>query len=346
MVRKRRIKIGDVEAMPGSKSHGFIKAGELPAADVRVPIYIINGIKPGPTLCVLAGVHSDEWQGMEAAVRIYNFVDAKKLAGSVISCPYQNLPGFQGNANIGDHGVGRPNLGSNPLDGTNMSSAYPGKEDGTISQRMAHVIFNQLVMKADYVMDLHAGDTWEKIVPMSWYWTVGNERVDRDSEAMAKCYPTDFIMVSSLGRREKMGLLDCVRKGIPAVLSEAGSAGLLEESAVNFHFTGVLNVMKHFKMIQGSPEDIKPIQRIFGKLHDIKANFGGFYTCKVDAGQTVMKGDMVGEIKSIFGEPLQTLVSPVDGCVFYYNTWPPVKSGDLLIRIAEKSRGAQRRKKR
>jgi predicted deacylase len=345
MLRQRRIKIGDVEATPGSKSHGFIKAGELPAADVRVPIYIINGTKPGPTLCVLAGVHSDEWQGMEAAVRIYQYVSPKKLAGSIISCPYQNLPGFQGNANIGDHGVGRPNLGSNPLDGTNMSSSYPGKEDGTISQRMAHVIFNQLVMKADYVMDLHAGDVWEKIVSMSWYWTVGNERVDRESEAMAKCYPTDFIMTSALADRLKPGLFECTRKGIPAVLSEAGSAGLLEESAVNFHFTGVLNVMKHFKMIEGQPEGIKPVQRIFEKLHDVKASFGGFYTCKVDAGQTVMKGDMVGEIKSIFGEPLETLVSPADGCVFVYNTWPPVKSGDLLIRIAEKSRGVPRKRK-
>jgi len=345
MSRQRRIKIGDVEATPGSKSHGFIKAGELPAADVRVPVCIINGTKPGPRLCVLAGVHSDEWQGMEAAVRIYNFVSPKKLAGAVVLCPYQNLPGFEGNANIGDHGVGRPNLGSNPLDGTNMSSAYPGKEDGTISQRIAHIIFNHLVMKADYVMDLHAGDVWEKIVPMSWYWTVGNERVDRESEAMAKCYPTDFIMRSDLAHRPKPGLFECTRKGIPAVLSEAGSAGLLEESAVNFHFTGVLNVMKHFKMIEGKSEGIKPIQRIFGKLHDIKANFGGFYTCKVDAGQTVMKGDMIGEVRSIFGEPLETLVSPTDGCVFVFNTWPPVKSGDLLIRIAEKSRDVSRGRK-
>jgi len=240
--------------MPGSKRHGFIKAGELPAADVRVPIYIINGTKAGPTLCVLAGVHSDEWQGMEAAVRIYRFVDPKKLAGTVISCPYQNLPGFQGNASIGDHGVGRPNLGSNPLDGTNLSFGYPGKEDGTISQRIAHVVFNQLVMKSDYVMDLHAGDVWEKVVPMSWYWTVGKESVDRDSEAMAKCYPTDFIMKTSLARREKPGLFECTRKGIPAVLSEAGNAGLMEETAVNFHFTGVLNVMKHFKMLEGQPE--------------------------------------------------------------------------------------------
>jgi len=80
------------------------------------------------------------------------------------------------------------------------------------------------------------------------------------------------------------------------------------------------------------------------KLHDIKASYGGFYTCKVDVGQTVMKGDMVGEVRSIFGEPLQTLVSPADGCVFIYNTWPPVKSGDLLIRIAVK-KGVSRRKK-
>jgi len=337
--------------MPGSKSHGFVKAGELPAADVRVPIYIINGTKPGPTLCVVAGDHADEWQGMDAAVRIYNFVDPKKLAGTVISCPYQNLPGFQGNANIGDHGVGRPNLGSNPLDGMNLSSAYPGKEDGTISQRIAHVIFNQLVMRADFVMDLHAGDVWEKMLPMSWYWTIGNKRADGDSEAMAKCYPTDFIMTESLEQEEKRGeavglVGECTRKGIPAVLSEAGSAGLLEESAVNFHFTGVLNVMKHFKMIQGSPEGIKPIHRRFGKLHEIKASFGGFYTCKVDVDQTVMKGDMVGEIKTIFGEPLETLVSPADGCVLYFNTWPPVKSGDSLIRIAEESRGVSRRKKR
>jgi hypothetical protein len=337
----QRIKIGEIEAAPGAKNHGFVKAAELPASDVLVPIYIVNGTKLGPTLCVLAGVHSDEWQGMEAAVRIYNYVDPSKLAGAIISCPYQNLPGFQGNANIGDHGVGRPNLGSNPIDGTNMSSAYPGKEDGTISERIAHVIFNQLVMKANYVMDLHAGDVWEKIAQMSWYWTNGNEKVDGESQAMAKCYPTDFIMHSSLEQRQKPGLWECVRKGIPAVLSEAGNTGLLEESAVNFHFTGVLNVMKHFKMIEGSPEGIKPNQRIFTKLHDIKANHGGFYTCKVDAGQTVKKGDIVGEIKSIFGKPLETLVSPTDGCVFFFTAWPPVKSGDLLIRIAEKNGSAR-----
>ena len=59
-----------------------------------------------------------------------------------------------------------------------------------------------------------------------------------------------------------------------------------------------------------------------------------------------MKGDMAGEIKTIFGEPLETLVSPIDGCVFTFNTWPPVKSGDTLIRIAEKSKPVQTRKKR
>jgi predicted deacylase len=332
---QERVKIGEVEAAPGSKSHGFVKVAELPASDVLVPVYIINGAKPGPTLCVLAGVHSDEWQGMEAAIRIYHQVDPANLTGTITSCPYQNLPGFQGNANIGDHGVGRPPLGSNPIDGTNLSHAFPGKEDGSVSERIAHFIFNQLALKANYVMDLHAGDAWERIVKMSWYWKVGDARVDADSETLAKCYPTDFIIQAQPSADKKLwGLFECTRRGIPAVLSESGNTGLLEEETIRFHVTGVLNVMKHFKMLQGSPEGIKPNQRIFTELHDIKANHGGFYTCKVDAGQKVRKGEVVGEIKNIFGEPLETLTSPVDGYVFIFNAWPPVKTGDLLIRIA------------
>jgi uncharacterized protein len=345
--QQKKVKLGDIEAAPGTKNHGFIKAGELPAADVLVPVYIINGSKPGPTLCVLAGVHPDEWQGMEAAVRIYNHVDPKNLAGTVISCPYQNLPGFQGNANIGDHGVGRPNLGSNPLDGTNLSHGYPGNEQGTISERIAHVIYNQLVLKADYVLDLHAGDTWEKIVPMSAYWMIGDEKVDEVSEAIARAYPTDFIIsfpAKTDGIFAVRELRECLKQGIPYVVSEAGNAGLLEESTVNYHFTGVLNVMKHFRMLEGEMESVPSVQRIFEEVLRIKATHGGFYTCKVDAGQNISKGQLVAEVKTIFGEPLEKITSPVDGCVFFFRTWPPVMSGELLVSIANKIR-ADRGKK-
>jgi predicted deacylase len=342
MTSKEKVEIGDVAADPGSKKCGFVKAGELPAADVLVPVYIINGSRPGPTLCVLAGVHSDEWPGMEAAVRIYRNVNPEKLSGTIISCPYQNLPGFQGNANIGDHGVGRPNLGSNPLDGTNLSFGYPGKKDGTMSERIAHVVLNQLALKADYVMDLHAGDAWEKIVPMSWYWKIGNDKVDRVSEAMARAYPTDFIIASPAGRQGSL-FWECGHKGIPTVLSEAGNTGLLEDWAINFHFTGVLNVMKHFKMIGGPLEGVKPNPKIFEQVQTVRAGFGGFYTCKVDVNQAVRKGETLGEIRSIFGDSLETLVSPVSGYVFFFNAWPPVKSGDALIRIAEKKRGKHSR---
>jgi len=334
--QQKTIKIGEVEVTPGSKDHGFLKAGELPASDVLVPFYIINGSAPGPILSLLAGVHSDEWQGMEAAVRIYNHVDPKKLSGVIISCPFQNLPGFQGNANIGDHGAGKPNLGSNPLDGTNLTFGYPGKEDGTISERIAYVIFNQIVLKADYMLDLHAGDVWEKIVPMTIYWITGNDKIDRMSEEMARAFPTDFILTIPLDGAPVPPILKCLDRGIPAMVVEAGNVGLMEESAIDFHFTGVLNVLKQFRMIEGSLERVISAPRIFGKVHTIKATVGGFYTCKVDVGQAVKKGETVGEIRSIFGEPRETLVSPIDGDVWFFNTWPPVKSGDSLIRIAER----------
>jgi predicted deacylase len=92
--QQKTIKIGEVEVTPGTKDHGFLKAGELPASDVLVPFYIINGSTLGPIMCLLAGVHSDEWQGMEAAVRIYNHIDPKKLSGAIISCPLSKSTGI------------------------------------------------------------------------------------------------------------------------------------------------------------------------------------------------------------------------------------------------------------
>jgi predicted deacylase len=142
------------------------------------------------------------------------------------------------------------------------------------------VIFNQLVLKADYLLDLYAGDVWEKIVPMTIYWITGNDKIDRTSEEMARAFSTDFILTIPVDGAPVPPIMKSLDRGIPAMVAEAGNAGLVEESAIDFHFTGVLNVLKQFRMIEGSLERVISAPRIFGKVHTIKATVGGFYICK------------------------------------------------------------------
>ena len=108
------ISIRDIIAKPGEKKQGFIEVAETATTVVKIPVAIVNGIEPGPKLCLTAGIHCTEYEGIEAVTRIYREIDPANLKGSLIICFVINTPGFQ----HGTHYV-------NPLDDKNMNRMYP-----------------------------------------------------------------------------------------------------------------------------------------------------------------------------------------------------------------------------
>ena len=129
-----------------SKTHcvGSAKSGEKITGSLIVeddidkgtfiPITIINGAKPGPVLTLVAGIHGTEYVPIIAAQKIVNEIEPAELSGTLIVVHIANIPSFKGRG-----------VYSSPIDHKNLNRVFPGKKDGTVSERIAYTITNEII---------------------------------------------------------------------------------------------------------------------------------------------------------------------------------------------------------
>ena len=142
---------------------------------LRLPITIIDGKRDGKTMLISAGVHGAEYIGIETARTLASTLDPQKVKGKIVillmanpTATYQFQRFFV------------------PEDGKNLNRVFPGKADGTLSERIAHVITEKLQMEADYYIDLHGGDTSEHVMPFVYYNGAAGEEIEKISKWMAE----------------------------------------------------------------------------------------------------------------------------------------------------------------
>jgi predicted deacylase len=74
------------EIAPGtSNKFPFIPDRSFEASYLNMPVFVARGATSGPTLCLTAGVHGDELNGVEVARRAFAQVDPAQLRGTLIA---------------------------------------------------------------------------------------------------------------------------------------------------------------------------------------------------------------------------------------------------------------------
>ena len=143
----------------GQKRSGlFTFEADPELARYQWPYFSIVGAASGPTFLVTAGIHAAEYTGIEAAIRLGRTIDPADVRGTIIIVPLLNRPGFY-----------ERSIYVNPEDNDNMNRVFPGRPDGTWSERFAHHFLNDVIAGANYAIDLHAGDMIEDLVPFVGY---------------------------------------------------------------------------------------------------------------------------------------------------------------------------------
>ncbi len=137
--------IGSASARPGQASSGFIEVPAGSDAATRIPISIVRGVQAGPTIALIAGTHGSEVAPIVALQRVRALIDPAAMRGTVLIVHVANMPSFLGRT-----------IYYSPIDGKNLNRVYPGKADGTVSERIAYAITNQIIERADYLVDMHA----------------------------------------------------------------------------------------------------------------------------------------------------------------------------------------------
>ena len=140
------LQVGPLRAGPGERIDGYLPAGELAdGTPIRIPISLINGARPGKTLYLQAVSDGDELNGLAVAREVLRRIDPAALTGRLIVVPITNVPAFHAHQH------------TNPLDGKKLNRCFPGKRNGSSSERIAYVLFQQAVVRADLCLDLHQG---------------------------------------------------------------------------------------------------------------------------------------------------------------------------------------------
>jgi predicted deacylase len=318
--------VGSVTAQPGTTVSGELQvaAGAEPAA--FVPFSIIRGVKPGPVLALIAGTHGAEYPPVLALQRLRASIDPRELAGTIVMVHVANVPAFFGRS-----------IYYTPGDHKNLNRVFPGKPNGTISERIAHVLTREVIEKADYLIDLHCGDANESLRPYL-YWTINASPDFVESvRQLALAFGLDHIVLDGGRPKDPAASLylenTAITRGKPAMTIESGAMGQSDEESIQRIERGVAGVLKHLKMRSFGPDPIQtPVY--LGRSLVLTSGHTGIWYPLVERGQTVAEGGLIGRITDFSGKTIEEVRAPFAGEMLYVVGTPPTTKGEPLGFVA------------
>ncbi|HKX32806.1 MAG TPA: M14 family metallopeptidase, partial [Blastocatellia bacterium] len=318
--------VGPVTAQPGAKASGQIQVQSERGEATTIPISVIHGARPGPVLALVAGNHGYEYTPVIALQRLLPRLDPQQLSGTLILVHVANLPSFL-----------KRTIYYSPGDGQNLNRVYPGRADGTISERIAYQITREVIERADYLLDLHCGDGNESLRPYS-YWDVkaGGKEVVEKSRQLALAFGFDRIVMDSERPTDPANSVYCsttaTTRGKPAITIESGGLGVTDDESIARIERGVMNVMRHLKMIEGTPQMVEH-PMLIDRSVVLRSDETGIFYPLAEKGHTVTKGTLMGYVTDFFGKRIYELRAPFSGEVLYILGTPPVTKGEPLAMI-------------
>jgi len=317
--------VGTAAAPRGAVGRGVIEvpAGVDPA--LSIPVAVVHGAKPGPVLAVVSGAHGTEYASIIAVERLIQQLDPAALRGTVILVPLVNVPSFEQKT---------PHV--NPIDGKSMNRFYPGKADGTQTERASLAMTKEVVERSDHLIDLHGGDLDESLRPYSYWTKTGNEKQDAISREMVLAFGLDTIIISADRPKDPAASRylenTASTRGKPSITAEAGHAGTVEPDDVRVLVEGCVNVMRYLKMIDGTAATVESpvwIERVAGITSDVT---GIFYPL-LKRGTYVQKGMKVGYVTDYLGKTIAEARAPDSGVLLYIRAVPSMTKGETIANI-------------
>ena len=319
--------LGPIEAQAGTSVSGYLEVPPGVDQATRIPVSVIHGAQPGPTLALVAGTHGYEYPPITALQRLRGSLDPARLSGTILIVHVANPPSFLGRT-----------IYTSPVDGKNLNRVYPGKPGGTISERIAHTITTQVIERADYLVDMHGGDGNEILRPYIYMPVTGNVELDRKIRGMALAFGLDHIVIDTAQIADPANSVFTdqtgLSRGIPAITTETGQLGSNDDYWVDLAQNGVMNLMRHLRMID---EKEIPNQGVVW-LKDykvIRSQASGVFEASVRDGYAVAEGTLIGVLLNLFGEPIMDIRAPFAGVVNYVVGTPPVSKGEPLAMISK-----------
>jgi len=312
---KMDMKVADIVAKPGTIAYGSLDAGEMQDGTVaKIPVAVVNGKEDGPILYVQSASDGNELNGIGVVHHLLKTISPDKLRGGIIAVPIVNMFAFHFRQAYSQS------------DGKKMNRCFPGKKDGTSSERVAHKLFHEAVVQSQYCIDLHQGGVSPMIDSL-------NVRVARRHRLHKKCMELArvFAVGYILDQKGPKGQLAQAApdKGIPTIDPELGGCYGWDEISVQKGIRGVQNVLEYYGFLDGEPE-IPDRQIVVRKFHRIHNNRGGFIHYRAKMYDLLEYRAPIADICDAFGRVVEAVTAPKKGVLWNTNMYPMTPSGSTI----------------
>lgn len=286
--------------------------------DVHIPIHIRRGPMDGPVVFVSAALHGNEINGTGAIRELIQDDQFQLERGAIIFAPVLNILGFD------RHSRYLP-------DRRDLNRAFPGLTTGSLASRMARTIFDEIVCRSDYGIDLHTAATRRTNYP-----NVRGDLKDPKVREIAEAFGCEIIMDG----RGPAGALrrEASKSGCPTIVMEGGEVSKVEPGIVETAVRGVKNVLSHLKMLavdQQSPDYQVLIQR----SKWVRAERGGFLQFHVKPGEIIKKDQPIATNTTLLGRDHSVVYSPFDAVVIGMTTLPATSPGEPICNLGKLPKG-------
>lgn len=268
--------------------HGFLRLpysrDDSAWGAVMIPITVAkNG--HGPTLLLTGGNHGDEYEGPVALMDLAASIDASSLTGRVIIAPAMNFPAF------------RAATRTSPIDQGNLNRTFPGRPDGTVTQKIADYFQRTLLPLADVVLDIHSGGKTLEFVPFCCAHHLPDKTHEQACVAAMQAFNAPYSMM--LLEIDSTGMYDTAAEEMGKVFisTELGGGGATSARTVAVAKRGVRNLLMHAGVIKGevARQPSVMLDMPDGDCFSFSEQEGLIEPC-VDLGGKVAKGDLIARI--------------------------------------------------
>ncbi|HUE73385.1 MAG TPA: M14 family metallopeptidase [Pirellulaceae bacterium] len=301
----------------------------------------IVGQQPGPHLLITGGVHGDEFEPMAAVRHLMRAIRPEFLHGRVTLVPVVNEPAFRRGQRTAE-------------DGLDLARTCPGREDGSVTERIAWEL-SKLIRSADYYIDLHTGGTRLTVLPLTGYTLHKSAAVLETQRRMANAFGLPLVWGTD-PNLEGRSLSVARDANVPAIYAEYLGGGRFDPAGVEAYVRGCLEVMRELGLVgpacRAGPDSAEVIDQGPARqagptiVEDPRPGAGhmqvnhpspveGFFTPAVTLGQKVKAGDALGTVCDPLGHRDESVRSRYTGIVIVLHTFPRVEEGTSVAVVLE-----------
>lgn len=309
--------------------HGFLRLpysrDDSAWGSVMIPITVIaNG--DGPTALLTGANHGDEYEGPVALQELAATLSADDVTGRVIIAPFFNYPAF------------RAGTRTSPIDRGNLNRTFPGRPNGTVTEKIADYFNTVLVPEADIVLDFHSGGKTLDFLPFAAAHILDDSKQQHACVAAMQAFNAPWSMM--MREIDSVGMFDTAveDQGKIFVTTELGGGGTATAKSIGIARKGLRNLLIHAGILNGEPEMAKSV---FLEMPDddcfVFADHDGLIEPCLDLGDKVETGACLARIWPVDrtgATPLEH-VAKRPGILAARHFPGLVKAGDCLAVIAE-----------